>query len=160
DVVERDAMQNELAMLIRQIDGVADANVMITLPKENVWLTDDEQVATASVVIQGEPSFQLDQKQVNGLYHLISTSVPSLPSEQIGLTDQNGQSIRREDQTPADAALSLYQQQRDIKQDIEKDIQTELQQMLGLLLGRDKVVVSVMARADFTKAKREEELVA
>lgn len=159
DVVERDAMQNELAMLIRQIDGVADANVMITLPKENVWLTDDEQVATASVVIQGEPSFQLDQKQVNGLYHLISKSVPSLPSDQIVIMDQNGQTFTMEDETPADTALSVYQQQRDIKQDIEKDIQKELQQMLGLLLGRDKVVVSVMASVDFTKEKREEELV-
>lgn len=159
DVVERDAMQNELAMLIRQIDGVADANVMITLPKENVWLTDDEQVATASVVIQGEPTFQLDQKQVNGLYHLISKSVPSLPSDQIVIMDQNGQTFTMEDETPADTALSVYQQQRDIKQDIEKDIQKELQQMLGLLLGRDKVVVSVMASVDFTKEKREEELV-
>ncbi|WP_422121917.1 flagellar basal-body MS-ring/collar protein FliF [Planococcus sp. X10-3] len=159
DVVERDAMQNELAMLIRQIDGVADANVMITLPKENVWLTDDEQVATASVVIQGEPTFQLDQKQVNGLYHLISKSVPSLPSDQIVIMDQNGQTFTMEDETPVDTALSVYQQQRDIKQDIEKDIQRELQQMLGLLLGQDKVVVSVMASVDFTKEKREEHLV-
>ncbi|MCM3611993.1 flagellar M-ring protein FliF [Planococcus sp. MERTA32b] len=159
DVVERDAMQNELAMLIRQIDGVTDANVMITLPKENVWLTDDEQVATASVVIKGEPSFQLDQKQVNGLYHLISKSVPSLPSDQIVIMDQNGQTFTMEDEKAADTTLTVYQQQRDIKQDIEKDIQKELQQMLGLLLGRDKVVVSVMASVDFTKEKREEQLV-
>lgn len=159
DVVERDAMQNELAMLIRQIDGVAAANVMITLPKENVWLTDDEQVATASVVIQGDSTFQLDQKQVNGLYHLISKSVPSLPTDQIVIMDQNGQTFSMEDETQADTALSVYQQQRDIKQDIEQDIQKELQQMLGLLLGRDKVVVSVMASVDFTKEKREEHLV-
>lgn len=159
DVVERDAMQNELAYLIRQIDGVADANVMITLPKENVWLTDNEQVATASVVIQGEPAFQLDQKQVNGLYHLISKSVPSLPADQIVIMDQNGQTFAMEDENAVDTTLSVYQQQRDIKQDIEKDIQRELQQMLGLLLGQDKVVVSVMASVDFTKEKREEQLV-
>ena len=55
--------------------------------------------------------------------------------------------------------MSLYQQQREIKKGIEQDIQRELQQMLGLLLGRDKVVVSVMASVDFTKEKREEELV-
>ena len=48
DVVERDAMQNELAYLIRQIGGVADANVMITLPKENIWITDKDQASTAS----------------------------------------------------------------------------------------------------------------
>lgn len=159
DVVERDAMQNELAYLIRQIDGVAEANVMITLPKENIWITDEQQVATASVVMRGEPSFQLDQKQINGLYHLISKSVPNLPPEQIVIMDQNGQVFEIQEENQLDTTLSVYQQQREIKKDIERDIQRELQQMLGLILGRDKVVVSVMTNVDFTKEKREENLV-
>ncbi|MBW9234599.1 flagellar M-ring protein FliF, partial [Leptospira santarosai] len=159
DVVERDAMQNELAELIKQIDGVTEANVMITLPKENVWITDEEQVATASVVVKGDPSFQLDQKQVNGLYHLISKSVPNLPQEEIVIMDQNGQVFEIQKENQLDSALSVYQQQREIKKDIERDIQRELQQMLGLTLGHDKVVVSVMTTIDFTKEKREENLV-
>lgn len=159
DVVERDAMQNELAGLIKQIDGVNEANVMITLPKENIWITEEEQVATASVVVQGDPGFQLDQKQVNGLYHLISKSVPSLPAEEIVIMDQNGQAFEMIEEGQMDTTLSVYQQQREIKQDIEKDIQRELQQMLGMTLGQDKVVVSVMASVDFTKEKREENLV-
>ncbi|WP_075619434.1 flagellar basal-body MS-ring/collar protein FliF [Paenisporosarcina indica] len=159
DVVERDAMQNELAGLIKQINGVTEANVMITLPKENVWITDEEQVATASIVIKGDPSFQLDQKQINGLYHLISKSVPSLPREQIVIMNQNGQVFEMLEEGQLDTTLSVYQQQREIKKDIEKDIQRELQQMLGLTLGRDKVVVSVMANVDFTKENREENLV-
>ena len=159
DVVERDAMQNELANLIKQINGVTEANVMITLPKENVWITDEEQVATASVVVKGDPTFQLDQKQINGLYHLISKSVPNLPPEQIVIMDQNGLVFEIQQENPVDTTLSVYQQQREIKKDIEKDIQRELQQMLGLTLGRDKVVVSVMASIDFTKEKREENLV-
>lgn len=159
DVVERDAMQNELAELVKQIDGVTEANVMITLPKENVWISDEEQVATASVVVKGDPSFQLDQKQVNGLYHLISKSVPNLPQEEIVIMDQNGQVFEIQKENQLDTALSVYQQQREIKKDIERDIQRELQQMLGLTLGHDKVVVSVMTTIDFTKEKREENLV-
>ncbi|RNF38757.1 flagellar basal-body MS-ring/collar protein FliF [Planococcus salinus] len=159
DVVERDAMQNELSGLVRQIEGVSDANVMITLPKENIWVTEEEQVATASVVVSGEPSFQLDQKQVNGLYHLISKSVPNLPTEQIVIMNQNGQVFHMQEENQLDTTLSVYQQQRDIQRDIEQDIQRELQQMLGLLLGYDKVVVSVMTSMDFTKEKREENLV-
>lgn len=159
DVVERDAMQNELAFLIRQINGISDANVMITLPKENFWLSDDPKMATASVVITNEPWTQLDPKQVNGLYHLISKSIPNLPPDQIVIMDQNGQSYRMQDENQLDTTLSIYQQQREIRKDIEQDIQRELQQMLGLILGRDKVVVSVMASMDFTKEKREESLV-
>lgn len=159
DVVERDAMQNELANLIKQITGVSEASVMITLPKENIWITDEEQVATASVVIKGEPGFQLDQKQVNGLYHLISKSVPSLPAEEIVIMNQNGQVFEAADENKMDTTLSVYQQQREVKKDIEEDIQRELQQMLGMTLGQDKVIVSVMASVDFTKEKREENLV-
>ncbi|MGB3261795.1 flagellar basal-body MS-ring/collar protein FliF [Paenisporosarcina sp.] len=159
DVVERDAMQNELANLIKQINGVTEANVMITLPKENVWITDEESVATASVVVKGDPTFQLDQKQINGLYHLISKSVPNLPPDQIVIMDQNGLVFEVQEENQTDTTLSVYQQQREIKKDIEQDIQRELQQMLGLTLGRDKVVVSVMASIDFTKEKREENLV-
>lgn len=159
DVVERDAMQNELAYLIEQIDGVTEANVMITLPKENVWITDEEQTSTASIVIKGDPTFQLDQKQINGLYHLISKSVPSLPAEQVVIMDQNGQVFEVQDANQADTNLSVYQQHREIQKGIEQDIQRELQQMLGLLLGQDKVVVSVMTNIDFTKEKREEQLV-
>lgn len=159
DVVERDAMQNELAYLIQQIDGVTEANVMITLPKENVWITDEEQTSTASIVVKGDPTFQLDQKQVNGLYHLISKSVPSLPPEQIVIMDQNGQVFEVQDASQADTNLTAYQQHREIQKGIEQDIQRELQQMLGLLLGQDKVVVSVMTNIDFTKEKREEQLV-
>ncbi|AQQ54133.1 flagellar basal-body MS-ring/collar protein FliF [Planococcus lenghuensis] len=159
DVVERDAMQNELAYLIRQIDGVTDANVMITLPKENIWITDEEQVATASIVVTGDPAFQLDQKQVNGLYHLISKSIPNLPADQIVIMDQNGQMFEILEEDVVDTTLSVYQQQREIKEDIEQDIQRELQQLLGLTLGRDKVVVSVMTSMDFTKERREENLV-
>ncbi len=159
DVVERDAMQNELAYLIEQIDGVTEANVMITLPKENIWITDEEQTSTASIVIKGDSTLQLDQKQINGLYHLISKSVPSLPAEQIVIMDQNGQVFEVQDANQADTNLSVYQQHREIQKGIEQDIQRELQQMLGLLLGQDKVVVSVMASIDFTKEKREEKLV-
>jgi flagellar M-ring protein FliF len=159
DVVERDAMQNELAYLVKQIAGVTDANVMITLPKENVWLTDEEQVSTASIVIQSDGTLNLDQKQVNGLYHLVSKSVPNLPMEQIVIMDQNGQVFDLQDTGAPDTNLTVYQQNREVQQGIEKDIQRELQQMLGLLLGQDKVVVSVMANIDFTKEKREEQLV-
>ena len=159
DVVERDAMQNELAYLIRQIGGVSDANVMITLPKESIWLTDNEQAATASVIVESEPTFQLDQKQINGLYHLISKSIPNLDVEQIVIMDQNGQVFEMHEENQLNTSLSVYQQQREIKKGIEQDIQRELQQMLGLLLGRDKVVVSVMTSIDFTKEKREEQLV-
>lgn len=157
DVVERDAMQNELKYLIEQIEGIEQADVMITLPKESVWLADTEQTATASVVIHTKHN--LDQSQINGLYHLISKSVPQLPVENIFLMNQYMQPLEMSAEETAVNNLAIHQQQREIKRSIEQDIQRELQRMLGSMFGMDKVVVSVFAHVDFTQETREEQLV-
>lgn len=157
DVVERDAMQNELRYLIEQIEGIAQADVMITLPKESIWLSDEEQTATASVVIH--TTHNLDQTQINGLYHLISKSIPNLPVENIFLMNQYMQPLEMTNDDPGTNHLALHAQQREIKRGIEQDIQRELQRMLGSMFGMDKVVVSVFANVDFTQETRQEELV-
>ncbi|MBM7705980.1 flagellar M-ring protein FliF [Chryseomicrobium aureum] len=159
DVVERDAMQTEISTLIRQIDGVQDANVMITLPKESIWITEETKTASASVVLRSSPGFYLEQSQVNGLYHLISKSVPNLPAEEIVIMDQNGQVYEVQNEGQANTTLSIYQQQREVRKGIETDIQREIQQMLSMLMGQDKVIVSVTASVDFTTERREENLV-
>ena len=159
DVVERDAMQNELSYLIEQIGGIQESKVMITLPAESVWLDETGETASASIVLTRDPGAQLDQGQITGLYHLISKSVPNLPVENIVIMDQNGTAFDYGESGGIDTALSAYQQQEDIRNGIEKDMQQELQQMLGMILGQDKVVVSVMASVDFTKEKRTEDLV-
>jgi flagellar M-ring protein FliF len=159
DVVERDAMQNELSYLIEQIDGIQQAKVMITMPENSIWITDGEQTATASVVLTTRPGLQLNQTQINGLYHLISKSVPNLPTENIVIMDQNWQAFELLDASDTESNLSTHQQQRQVKKDIERDIQRELQQMLGTILGMDKVIVSVFASVDFTQENRREELV-
>ncbi|WP_273831731.1 flagellar basal-body MS-ring/collar protein FliF [Guptibacillus sedimenti] len=159
DVVERDAMQNELSYLIEQIGGIQESKVMITLPAESVWLDETGETASASIVLTRDPGAQLDQGQMTGLYHLISKSVPNLPVENIVIMDQNGTAFDYGENGGVDTTLSAYQQQEDIRNGIEKDMQQELQQMLGMILGQDKVVVSVMASVDFTKEKRTEDLV-
>ncbi|WP_025027660.1 flagellar basal-body MS-ring/collar protein FliF [Caldalkalibacillus mannanilyticus] len=159
DVVERDAMQNELRYLIEEMDGIYSANVMITLPKESLWVADGDQTATASVVLSLQPGLELDPTKVKGLYHLISKSVPSLPVENIVIMDQNMYPLEYVNDSGLDSSLTVHQQNRQIKKDIEKDIQRELQQFLGRILGMDRVIVSVFATVDFSKEKREENLV-
>ena len=159
DIVERDAMQNELSYLIEQIGGIQQSKVMITLPKESVWLNEEGETASASVVLTRNPGYQLDPSQINGLYHLISKSVPNLPVENIVVMDENGTSFNYNDQEQLDTSLSAFQEQQEIRKGIEKDMQQELQQMLGMILGQDKVVVSVVSSIDFTKENRVEDLV-
>ncbi|WP_096199358.1 flagellar basal-body MS-ring/collar protein FliF [Bacillus sp. FJAT-45350] len=158
-VMERAAMQTELANLIRNIDGVNRANVMITLPEESLWISDSQEAASASIVLDIAPGYQLEPTQVKALFHLVSRSVPKLTTDNIVIMNQMFEHFEYNDENSSTNTFSAYEQQRNIKRDIERDLQRQLQQMLGTMMGRDKVLVSVTTDIDFTQENREEQLV-
>ncbi|KHF39782.1 flagellar basal-body MS-ring/collar protein FliF [Halalkalibacter okhensis] len=158
-VMERAAMQTELGSLIRNINGVNHANVMITLPEESVWLNSSNETSTAAVVLDLAAGYQLEPSQVQALYHLVSKSVPNLPIENIVISDQMFNDYLYDNGNHANSALSAYEQQRSIQREIERDLTRNLQQMLGTVVGRDKVLVSVSTDIDFTQENRTEALI-
>lgn len=160
DVLERAAMQTELSNLVSEIKGVKGAKVMINLAKPSVWVSQDDKgnSASASIVLDLEPGYQLDDAQIQGLYHLVSKSVPNLPEDNIVIMDQYFNYYDKKSNNN-DSTLSAYQQQRQIKQDIEKDLRRQVQQMLGMMMGQDKVMVNVTTDVDFTKEKSKQDLV-
>ncbi|MGP1907500.1 flagellar basal-body MS-ring/collar protein FliF [Metabacillus sp. JX24] len=158
DVLKLKATQTELSNLMKGIEGVDDAKVMINLPKESVFVSEDNGTATASIVLNTKPGVQLDQANVNALYHLVSKSVPGLSTDNIVIMDQNFEyfDLKSDENMPLTENISS---QHELKSKIEKDIQRQVQKMLGTMMGQDKVVVSVTADLDFTQEKREENLV-
>ncbi|MCL6587442.1 MAG: flagellar M-ring protein FliF, partial [Anoxybacillus sp.] len=63
NVVKLKAMQTELANLIKNIDGVEDAKVMINLPQPSVFVSDDQGEASASVVLKTKPGYKFSDEQ-------------------------------------------------------------------------------------------------
>ncbi|WP_216827990.1 flagellar basal-body MS-ring/collar protein FliF [Alkalihalobacterium elongatum] len=160
-LMERAAVQTELGNLIRNIDGVNGANVMITLPEERIWVSDELMTASASIVINTAPGYQLEPRQVRALYHLVSKSVPNLPIDNIVIMNQMFEHYEYKDENSIDySTMTAYEHQRKIKQDIERDLQRQLTQMLGTMMGRDSVLVSVTTDIDFTQENRQEDIVA
>jgi flagellar M-ring protein FliF len=157
NVIKLDAMQTELSNLIEQIDGVAQAKVMINIPDKGVFVNDQTQEASASIVLTLKPGVELDQKQINSLYHLVSKSVPNLPTDNIVIMNQN---FEYYDMNNNDSAVSNeFTQQMNARHQIERDIQRQVQSMLGTMMGYDKVVASVTADIDFTQEKQDETIV-
>lgn len=159
DILKQEAMQTELSRLIESVNGVRAANVMISLPEDTVWVADEEQEATASIVLNLEPGYRIQPEQVQSLYHLVAKSVPNLPVENIVIMDEMFNYFEPVEDDPFHSSLSAYEQQQEVKRDIEENLQQRIQRMLGMMIGRDKVVVSVTTDVDFTKENRVEELV-
>lgn len=158
DVMKLDATQTELSNLIKSVDGINDAKVMITLPEKSIWVDDQEQTASASIVLNTQAGYKFKPEQIRALYYLVSKSIPNLPTDNIVITNQFFDDFSLIDQKN-NSTLSAFEEQHQIKRQIEQDIQRQVQQMLGMMMGRDKVVVSVSADVDFTQENREETLV-
>jgi len=89
NVMKLDAMQTELANLIKSIDGIKDANVMINLPENGIFVKDQNKEASASIVLTTEPGYDFSEGQIKALYTLVSKSVPNLSTDNIVIMDQN-----------------------------------------------------------------------
>lgn len=158
DAMEKEALQGEVADLLRHVEGVKNAAVVITTPQKSLFVQPGEKdQASASAVIELEPGYELEPKEIQVLYHLVSKSVPNLPKENIVMTDQGGQGLDLPEQLTG--ALDNYDQQRKIQKDIEADIQKDLQQMLGTIIGQNKVLVQAFVRLNFDQVKTREDLV-
>ncbi|WP_442599495.1 flagellar basal-body MS-ring/collar protein FliF [Neobacillus sp. D3-1R] len=157
-VMKLDAMQTEIANLIKGIDGISDAKVMITLPEKGIFVSDQTEAASASIVLNTKPGYQFEDSQIKALYHLVSKSVPNLPTDNIVIMNQYFEYFSLNDEKNSNG--TTFASQNEIKKEIERDVQRQVQNMLGTLMGQDKVVVSVSADVDFTQENREENLVA
>jgi flagellar M-ring protein FliF len=157
EVLKLDAMQTELANLIKGIDGINDAKVMISLPDKGIFVADQREEASASIVLETKPGYEFDEEQIKALYHLVSKSVPNLPTDNIVIMNQYFEyfDLNNEKSSPT----ATFASQQEIKKQVERDVQRQVQNMLGTLMGHDKVVVSVTADIDFTQENREENIV-
>jgi flagellar M-ring protein FliF len=158
NVLKLDAMQTELANLMKGIEGVQDAKVMINLPEKSIFVNDTEDAASASIVLNTKPGYQFKEEQIKSLYHLVSKSVPNLPTDNIVIMNQMFEyfDLNKEENS---LVASSFTTQHEIKKQIERDVQRQVQNMLGTLMGQEKVIATVSADIDFTQENREENLI-
>ncbi|MEL4024394.1 flagellar basal-body MS-ring/collar protein FliF [Lysinibacillus endophyticus] len=159
NVIKLAATQTELANLIKTIDGVKNANVMITMPEQGVFINDAAQEASAAIILDTEPGHKFTDEQIKTLYNLVSKSIPNLSTENIVISNQYSEYYDLESASSNSNSIDSVDGQMQVKKSIERDLQRQVQQMLGTMMGKDKVVVSVTTDIDFKQENREENLV-
>ncbi|SHF51482.1 flagellar basal-body MS-ring/collar protein FliF [Ornithinibacillus halophilus] len=158
NMMKLDAMQSELANLIKSIEGIDNAEVMINIPEEPVFVSEATQPASASIILHTKPGHQFEGNQIESLYHLVSKAIPNLSPDEIVIRNQYLDYFDRNTQNN-NGAQDTYTYQQTVKKDIERDIQKRVQQMLGAMVGPGNVIVSVTTDIDFTSENRIEEIV-
>ncbi|MBT9253390.1 MAG: flagellar M-ring protein FliF [Brockia lithotrophica] len=155
NALTREARQNALRnLLVRGIQGIRDAQVLLVEPEPSIWVSDVPRSASASVVLTLEPGVVLTPEQVRAIYHLIAHSVPNLPVENIALTDQSGRLL-----DPGDGVGGVDQMLA-VRRRLEQETQQSIERLLApMLAGRGEATVQVTLALDFSKEQREEQRV-
>jgi flagellar M-ring protein FliF len=159
DVKYRNALDGEVQQLLNGMQGVQKSNVLINLPEESAFLTTDEkEQASASIMITFKPGYRPSQKEVDGYYNLVKTSVPNLPVDNITISSPEGE-LTASSENGVSGTASAIESHLLIQRKYESDLKRNIQQFLGRMVGMDNLVVNVTSSINFDKKKTDEQLV-
>ncbi len=147
----RRALEGELTRTIMQIDQVSAARVHLVMPKERLF-REDQQHATASVALKMKGSSALVQRQINGITHLVASSVEGLSPDHITIVDYHGNLLSSGQQS--DPLAGLSSSQLEVRRNVENYLEEKAETMLASVLGAGRSVVRVTADLNFQQAER------
>ncbi len=148
------ALQGELARTIMQIAGVEQARVHLAIPEKSLF-KDNEKVPTASVVLKMKPGTILRDSEVQGIVHLVASSIEGMDPDQVTLLDSRGKILSRN--SPSDATGRMTSTMMETQRSYERNLEDRLQSLLDRAVGEGKSVARVNATLDFKQEERYEE---
>jgi flagellar M-ring protein FliF len=148
------ALQGELSRTIARINEVESCRVHLVMPEKSLFV-DQEQPASASVAVKLKAARRLSQEQINGIVHLVSSSVPRLAPEQVTVVDNTGRLLAGSKAKPAYGAVN--QDQLEYQSQVEKNIEGRVKSMLEQALGEGKAIVRLACAFDFQRHEKTEE---
>jgi len=122
---------------------------------EKTLFVDNEQAASASVAVKLKSGRRLSQEQINGIVHLVSSSVPRLAPDQVTVVDNTGKLLAGSKGKAAAGALS--QDQFEYQSQVEKTLEGRVKSMLEQALGEGKAIVRLACAFDFQRHEKTEE---
>lgn len=146
-------LQNRLGATISLFDGVKDAKVTIALGEKQKYVLqsdEDDNQASASVVVQMKAGKTLSPESAAGIQNLVAHSVAGLDPLNVSVFDENGieLSATSDENTQNEEAARLTKL-------IENEITAKVINLLAPVYGDGNVRVSVKARVNMERLIRE-----
>lgn len=149
----RRALQGELARTVAQFAEIERARVHLSIPERSLF-ADRRERPRASVIVTLRRGKALSGGQVQGIAHLVASSVEGLQPHEVTVVDSSGQILS---QALGDGVSQVAGAQLDSKRALEKDLEGRVQSMLERVVGAGKAVVRVSSTLDLRQVERTEE---
>lgn len=147
----RRALEGELARTILQLEEVEAARVHIVVPQKALF-KDDEKPATASVVLRLKSGRQPKKETIQGIAHLVASSVEGMEASNVTIIDARGTLLS--DNTKSNSLASLTSSQYELQRNVEAYLAQKAQHLLDGVLGSGNAFVQVNADLDFRQIER------
>jgi flagellar M-ring protein FliF len=151
------ALEGELERSVMSMEGVVQARVHLTLPRESVFL-DQQQAAKASVMVRIRPGAHLSAQNVTALCNLAASAVEGLAPDGVAVIDMDGNLLshpKRASGQSGDAGVTS--EALEVRQSIERDLVAKINATLEPLLGADQFRAGASVDCDLTSGEQEEE---
>lgn len=150
----RRALQGELSRTINSLEEIQKSRVHLALPKESLFL-EQQKKATASITVKLKQGKSLRPSQVEGIVHLVASSVEGISPENVIIVDSRGNILST---AQGDSKLAkMTNAQVDYQRSSERDMAARIQSLLENVVGKGKAVVRVSADMDFRITEKTEE---
>lgn len=159
NVKYNNALNGEVEQLLRRMQGIKAAKVLINLPKETVFASQaDQEQASASVVLSFNPGFRPSQENIDGYFNLVKTAVPNLPIENITIANNEIELMPTAKGGQAGVSNQV-EENFALQKKFNEEVKKTVKQYLNSLMGSDNVDVLVISQLNFDKESRKEDLV-
>lgn len=146
------ALEQELVETIRHIQVVRNARVHLSIPKQTSFLRSVNK-PSASVMIELIGMQGLNDTQLNGILHLVTSSVAGLEPSSVSIVDQRGNLLTQN----KDSSLGNSNENLRLTRQFEKDYSDRITAILTPMVGTGNVRTQVSADLDFTFIETTEE---
>jgi flagellar M-ring protein FliF len=148
------ALQGELARTITSLAPVEAARVHLALPEKRLF-RDQQQKASASVIVKLASGQNLREGQILGIVNLVAGSVEGLDAEQVAIIDDSGRVLSKTADNGGENGMAP--DMLEYQQNLERRLELRAQALLDRALGMGNSMVQVTAAVDYTQRERMEE---
>lgn len=147
------ALQEKMQAVIRSMEGIKEASVLITQGEDRRYILDDSNMveASASVSVTTSTGQKLSSQQVTAIQNLVARGVQGLQIENISIIDSMGNFYSAgDDESYASADASALKLR--LEEQESNKVRSYIMQVLSPLYGEENVRVSVNCTVDVSRS--------
>jgi flagellar M-ring protein FliF len=151
----KQSLEAELSRSINHISGVSSARVHLAIPEKTVFAR-EIALPSASIFVKLSNGRSLGRQQVQSIVHLVASSVPNLPSENITVVDQFGELLSK---PSSDGSATASNEQMSQTMRLGEIYRSRIISLLTPIVGAGNLKAEVNVDMNFTKSEITEESV-